>query len=329
MNRRRRLTIALAALPCAPPLALGQRRDKVWKVGFLSPRSRPPSMDADYYGAFRRTMRELGYVEGSNMVVESRFAAGDYARLPQMAAELVRLDVDVILALGPPGVAAAQKATATIPIVFVVSADPVAFGFVKSLARPGGNVTGLFNLAGDLTKKQLEMLAAVVPNLSRVAVLVNPANAGHQAVLADLALATRHSAVRTIAFEATTRDLIGRAFRAIAGEKSEALIVGLDPLFIQEASEIAKRAKHQRLPSISANREYAEAGGLLSYGQNQVDIYRRVAHYVDRIFKGARPATMPVEQPTKLELVVNGVTAKSLGIAIPPSLLARADNVIG
>jgi putative tryptophan/tyrosine transport system substrate-binding protein len=329
LNTRRSLVLGVGAGLLAAPLAsFAQRPDKLWRIGFLSPRSRPRSLHSDYYGAFPRTMHELGYVEGKNLLIEWRFADGDYLRLPAMAAELVKLKVDVILALSPPGVIAAQKATTTIPIVFVVPIDPVGAGFVRSLARPGGNSTGISNLAGDLSSKHLEMLLTVVPRLSRVAVLVNPANSAHVTMLSNVQTAAQRASVKVLPVNAQTPAEVVAAFSVIARDNAGAVIVSLDPVFIQQVPEIAALATKHRLPSIFANRDYAEAGGLLSYGQSQIDIYRRAAVYVDRILKGAKPADLPVEQPTKLELVINARTAKALDLAIPKSLLTSADHVI-
>ena len=326
MRRRRELILALAGVPLALPVR-PFAQPKLHRVGVLSPRSRPASLDADYYGAFPRRMRELGYVEGRNLIIEWRFADGHYDRLPAMAAELTKLPVDVMLALGPPGALAAQKATTQIPIVIVVSGDPIAAGLVKSLAQPGGNITGLFNLAGDLVAKHLEMLLAIAPKLSRVAVLVNPTNPAHSAMQANATAAARKAPVEIVAVKAQTPQEITRAFSAMAAERAGALIIALDPLFIQQVPEIARHAGQHRLPSIFANREYAEAGGLISYGWNQADIYSRVASYVDRIFKGASPSSLPIEQPTKLDLVVNAKTATALNLTIPPSLLASAEVI--
>ena len=329
LNIRRSLLLALgAALLSAPVGAVAQQAGKVWRVGFLSPRRRPASLDSDYYGAFPRRMRELGYVEGRNLSIEWRFADGDYVRLPAMAADLVALKVDVILALGPPGAIAAQRATATIPIVFVVSTDPVGAGLVTSLARPGGNITGLLNLAGDLSSKHLEMLLAVVPGISRVAVLMNPANPAHATILRNVQTAAQKGRVTILPVNAQTPQEIERAFSTMAGESAGAVIVALDPLFIQEARRISVQATAHRLPSISAFRESTEVGGLMSYGQNQVDIYQRAAGYVDRILRGTHPGDLPVQQPTTLELFINSSTAKTLGLTIPQSLLIRADRVI-
>jgi putative ABC transport system substrate-binding protein len=329
MNNRRKLVIALGAGVLAAPVgSFAQQQSKVWRVGILSARRNPASLDSDYYGAFPRRMSELGYVEGRNLITEWRFADGEYERLPGMAAELVKLKADVILALGPPGALAAQKATTTIPIVFVVSTDPVAAGLVKSLAQPGGNITGLSNLGGDLSPKHLEMLRTLVPKLSRVAILVNPANSGHAAVLKNLQAAAQKAGIKVLPVTAQTTQEIDTAFSTMARENAEAVIVALDPLFIQQVPQIAAQATKHRLPSIFANREYAESGGLMSYGQNQVDIYRRAADYVDRIFKGGRPGDLPVEQPIKLELLINSKVAQTLGLTIPPSLRISADKVI-
>lgn len=329
LKTRRSLVLAFgASLVVAPLSPFAQQQSKIWRIGFLSPRRRPAALDSDYYGAFPQKMRELGYVEGKNLIIEWRFANGEYERLPGMAAELVQLKVDAILALGPPGVIAAQKATTAIPIVMVVSVDPVDAGFVKSLARPGGNITGLSNLAGDLSSKHLEFLLTIVPKLSRVAMLVNPANAAHAALRTNVQAAAQRASVGVLVVEAQTQREIESAFSTMAREHAGAVIVTLDPFLIQQVLQIAEQATKHRLPTIFAFREGAEAGGLLSYGQNQVDIYRRAAGYIDRIFKGARPADLPVEQPTKLELVVNGKTAKALGLTIPQSLLLRSDMVI-
>ena len=329
MNNRRKLVIAIGAGALAGPLrSFAQQQSKIWRVGVLSARRSPASLELDYYGAFPRRMSELGYVEGRNLIIEWRFADGEYERLPSMAAELVKLKADVILALGPPGAVAAQKATTTIPIVFVVSTDPVAAGLVKSLAQPGGNITGLSNLAGDLSPKHLEMLLAMVPKLSRVAILLNPANSAHAAVSKNLQTAAQKAGIKALLVTAQTPQEIETAFSTMVRENAGAVIVALDPLFIQQVPQIAAQATKHRLPSIFANREYAEAGGLMSYGQNQVDIYRRAAGYVDRIFKGGKPSDLPVEQPTKLELLINNKAAEQLGLTIPQSLRISADKVI-
>lgn len=304
------------------------QRAAMSSVGFLSPRSRPAVLDADYYGAFPRRMRELGYVEGRNLTVEWRFADGHYARLPQLAADLVRHKVDVIVALGPPGAAAAKDATATIPIVFVVSVDPVAAGLVASLARPGANLTGIFNLGGDVGPKHLEMLRAMVPRLAKVAVLGNPANPGYAGMLRNVRAAAAVAGVEIVAAQARSEPEIDAAFAAIGHERAGGVIVALDPLYIQQRAQIVRQTQERRLPSVFAFREPVQIGALMSYGQNQAEIYESVADYVDRILKGARPGDLPVQQPTRLELVINGRTVRALGLSVPQSLLITADQVI-
>ena len=273
-------------------------------------------------------MRELGYVEGRNLVIEWRFAEGRYERLPAMAKDLVELNVDAMLALGPPGVMAARDATKTIPIVMVMSFDPVAAGVVKSLASPGDNVTGLSNLGGDLGSKHLELLRAMLPKLSRAAVLLNPDNPSSKSVLESVSNAARNVNVEVLAANARTPAEIDREFAAMTEQRAGGVIVSLDPFFIQQRAQIATLARDRHLPSISSFREGAQAGGLVSYGQSQADIYRRAAGYIDRIFKGAKPSELPVEQPTKLELVVNRKTVRTLDLSLPQAFLVRVDEFI-
>ena len=329
MNTRRKLLVALGAGVLAAPLgSFAQQQGKVWRVGFLTARRRPVSLDTDVYGAFPQGMRELGYVEGKNLVIEWRFADGQYERLPGLAAELVRLKVDVIVAGGPPVISAAQKATTTIPIVIVTSIDPVDAGFVKSLAHPGGNITGISNLSGEVSPKHLEMLLRMVPKLSRVAVLVNPANSAHATMLKNVQAAAQKANVKVLPVEARTPQEIETAFSVMTKENAGAIIVGLDPFFNQQRRQIAELAAKNRLPSIATIREYVEDGGLMSYGDNLADQFRHAAVLVDKILKGAKPGDLPVEQPTKFDLVINRKTAKALGIKIPNSILLRADKVI-
>jgi len=323
---RRRFALAIAALAASARVVAQPSRN--WRVGFLSARRRPPSLDDDYYGTFPRRMRELGYDEGRNLGIEWRFADGNYERLASMAADLARNKVDAMLALSLPGALAAQKATSTIPIVFVVSADPVEAKLVRTLSRPGGNLTGIHNLSVNLAPKQLELLSATVPAVDRIATLVSPGNDAHASVVDALARSGK-AAGRTIVpvSAATARDLES-AVASAARQGAGALIVALDPMFIQHQGEIARLATHARLPSMFSYADAAEGGGFLSYGQNQRQIYARAAEYVDRIFKGARPGDLPVEQPTRFELVVNLRTARALGIALPPALVAVADRLI-
>ena len=329
MNNRRELIVALGAGALAAPLgSFAQQQGKVWRVGFLALRARPISLDADYVGAFQRALRELGYVEGQNLVIDWRFAEGRTELLPVFAAELIQLKVDVIVINGTAAANAAQKATATIPIVFPNTGDPVAAGYVKSLARPGGNMTGLSNISNDIIPKHLEMLLSMVPKLTRVAVLLNSSNKANILNLERIQSAAKRTSVKILPVEARTAPEIESAFSAMARDKAGAVIVINDTFFIQQRRQIAELAAKNRLPSISAVREYAEAGGLLSYGSSITDNNRRVATYVDKIFKGAKPADLPVEQPTKFELFINGKTAKALGLKIPQSLLISADKVI-
>ena len=331
MNNRRKLLLALGAAALGSPLTPhAQPQGKVWRIGFLSPRNRPASLDSQVFGAFLRGMRELGYFEEKNLMIEWRFAESKADRLPELAAELVRLKVDLIVAAGTPGIGAAQKATTTIPIVIVDVADPVGSGFVKSLARPAGNITGLSNLNVDISPKLLEMLLSMAPKLSRVAVLMNPANPSNTTVLQSVQAAALRVKVKVkvLPMEARTLQEIEKAFSTMAREKTGAVIVPRDALFTPHLRHIAELAAKHRLPSISLFLEYAEAGGLMVYGSNATDIYRRAATYVDKIFKGAKAGDIPVEQPTKFELIINGRTAKALGLKIPYSLQIMADKVI-
>jgi putative ABC transport system substrate-binding protein len=329
MNTRRELLIALGAYVFATPLAcFAQQQGKIWRVGFLSLRSRPASLESDTFGAFSNGMRELGYVEGKNLVIEWRFADNKYERLPDLAADLVRLKVDVIVTAGPAATSAAQKATTTIPIVFGGANDPVGSGFVKSLARPAGNITGLSNVSVEMSPKLLEMLLSTMPKLSRVAVLMNPSNSGHATMLKNVQAAAQKANVKVLPVEARTPQEIETGFSVMTKENAKAVIVVRDALFNQQVRQIAELAAKNRLSSIAQIREYVDAGGLMSYGPSITDSYRRAATYVDKIFKGAKPGDLPVEQPTKFELLINRKTAKALGLTVPQSLLISADKVI-
>ncbi len=273
-------------------------------------------------------MRELGYVEGKNLVIEWRSADGKYERFPLLAAELVQLKVDVIVTVTPPATSAAQKATTTIPIVMGTTGDPVGNGFIKSLARPGGNITGLTSIVSDLGPKHMEMLLSMVPRLSRVAVLLNPDNLAHIGVLKNVQAAAQRTSLKILPVKARTPQEIENAFSLMTREHAGAVIVAGDGFLTQQRRQIAELAVKNRLPSITGIKEYPETGGLMSYGQNLADQYRRAAVYVDKILKGAKPGDLPVEQPTRLALVINRKTAKALGLTIPQSLLIMADKVI-
>jgi len=328
MNNRRKVVVAFGASVLAAPFAIAQQQGKVWRVGFLSQRH-VDFVDSDYYyGPFRQGLRELGYVEGKNLVIEWRSAEGNNERLAGLAAELVNLKVDVIVTAGTPAISAAQKATTAIPIVMGNIGDPVGSGFVKSLARPASNITGLSSMAGDVYLKQIEMLLSMVPRLSRVAVLVNPSNMSNVKTSERVQTEGQKRGVKVLRGEAKTPQEIHNAFSMMRTQNADALIVFNDGLFQQQKAQIAELTAKHRLPAVAQDRIYADAGVLMSYGPSLAEQSLRAATYVDKIFKGAKPADLPVEQPTKFELVINGKTAKTLGLAIPQSLLVSADKVI-
>jgi len=309
-------------------MSFAQPLGKVWRVGVLLPASRPTSLSRDA-AALIRGLQELGYTEGKNLQIEWRYADGKYDRFAGLATDLVQLKMDVIVTGGPTATGAAQKVTTTMPIVMANSDDPVESGFVKSLAHPSGNITGLSNISGEIGPKQLEMLFSMVPNLSRVAVLVNPANSSSAAmVLRPLQSAAQTMGITIMTAEARTPQEIDAAFGRLVKEKARAVIVVQDAVFSQQRGLLAELAEKNRLPTIGRDRSYAGAGGLMSYGPNGLDNFRRVATYIDRIFKGAKPGELPVEQPTKFELVINLKSAKALGLKIPQQLLLQADQVI-
>jgi putative ABC transport system substrate-binding protein len=322
------LIVALALSVVGGPLTVeAQQPVKIPRIGYLSPRTRLNPLPYDR--AFLQGMAELGYVEGKNVVIEWRFADGAYERLPAFAAELVQLNVDVIVAPSSSAIRAAQQATTTIPIVFASTGDPVGSGFVPSLARPSGNITGLSNANLDVSTKLLELLMTIVPRLSRVAVLGNPGSSTHSAMLKSVqAAALTRGGVRVLSVEAGTREEIEHGFVLMTQERANGVIVAGDAFLHDQAGRIAPLALAHRLPSIAHPRVYVEAGGLMSYGQDTAESYRHAATYVDKILKGAKPADLPIEQPTKFELVINLKTAKALGLTIPQSVLIRADGVI-
>jgi putative ABC transport system substrate-binding protein len=273
-------------------------------------------------------LRELGYAEGKNVIVEYRWAEGNYERLPSLAAELVEMKVDVIVAGGYQAISAAQQATATIPIVMVRTSDPVAARFVASIARPERNITGLSNINVDVMTKYLELLRAAIPKLSRVSVLVNPGHPSHPGFLNRIRATEKPNRVTVSPARASTWGQIEAAFDAMTRSRAGALIVLPDSFFYAHGRKIAALAAQHRLPTMFGTRDPVESGGLMSYGQNITEHYHRAATYIDKILKGANPGNLPVEQPTKLELVINLKTAKSIGLTIPQSLLLRADQII-
>jgi len=326
MNRRNTL-FALLALGLAPLVSRAQQQDKVWRVGFLTQRRRPDSIDSDFIGAFPRAMRALGYVEGKNLVIEWRFDDRS-ERLPDLAEELVRLKLDVIVSGSSQAISALQKATTTIPIVMATSGDPIGSGFVKSLARPGGNITGFSNLTSDIGTKQLELLLGMVPKLARVTVLINPVNPALNTFLKNVQSAAQRGSVTVLPMEARTVQEIENAFPVMAQAKAEAVIVATDALFIQHYRKIAELAATNRLPSSSTIREYAEAGGLMAYGPSIMTQWRYAATYVDKILRGTKPADLPIDQAMTFDFVVNLKTARELGITFPNEIMLQVTELI-
>jgi putative ABC transport system substrate-binding protein len=327
--KRLAVTVLSLALLAAPLAAEAQAAGKVYRVGILGNLPLTSPEGARVWGTFIQGLRDLGYVEGQNIAIEQRFSEGKYEQLPALAAELVGLKVDVIVAPASQNPLAAKQATRTIPIVMTNAFDPVASGLVASLARPGGNVTGLsFEASPQTIGKQLELLKEIVPHVSRMAVLENPANPSHALYLGEAKVAARTLGVRLQTLEARGPDDFERAFTAIIRERAEALLVLEDGMFFLHQTRITDLAAKRHLPAVSGLREFTHAGGLESYAPSLRDNFRRAAYFVDRILKGAKPADLPVEQPTKFDLVINLKTAKVLGLTIPPSVLARADEVI-
>jgi putative tryptophan/tyrosine transport system substrate-binding protein len=299
------------------------------RIGFLGPGSRSTAATPDEnVDAFVKGMRDLGYVEGKNLVMDWLFADGDYQRLAAFAAELVRSKPDLIVVYGTAGAQALQRETKTIPIVIAAALDPVGSGFATSLARPGGNITGLSALAVDLSQKHLELLTDMVPKLSRVAVLLNPRNSGHRILLTGVESAGKPLNIKIIAADTGTAAEIEHAYAAARRNGAGAVIIAADAFFAGAAPQIADASIRNRLPSIGIYSAHVTAGTLISYGQNIAELHQRAATYVDKILKGANPGDLPIEQPTKFELVVNLKTAKALGIKIPQAVLIRADRVI-
>jgi putative ABC transport system substrate-binding protein len=330
MDRRRFLLTSLAGVLAAPLAAEAQQGGKGSRIGVLAHSS--ATLYRGYVDALREGLRELGWIEGQNLVIEYRFSDGHRGRLPSLAAELVSLKVDVIVASPTPPAVVAKSATATIPIVMVNAGDPVGVGLVASLARPGGNVTGLSFSVGVDYGKVLELLLEAVPKARRVAILTNPANPVQPLLVRDLKTAGQSLGIPLLFLEAGGADDmerdIERAFVTVAKERVGALLVVADSGLGVHRTKIVTLAAKNRVPAAYGNKEHVDAGGLMSFGPNNLSAWKHAAVFVDRILKGAKPADLPVEQPTKFELVINLKTAKALGLTIPPSLLARADQVI-
>ena len=323
--RRRDFIKAIAAAAGVWPLVVGaEPSGKVLRIGYLAPGQAGPRDEA-----FRQRLQELGYVDGKNIIVEYRFAEGKFDELRALADALVRLEVDVIVTAVTQASLAAKHATKKIPIVFAAVSDPLGTGLVASLARPGANVTGTAGMSADVVGKSLELLRQVVPKVSHVAVIWNPDNAIYQAqMLRDTQLAAGRLEIELSIISVRAPHEFETAFVDIAGKQAGALMVLSDPVYYSHAAQMADLAIRNRLPTMYSIREYAAAGGLMAYGPSFTDLFRRAADYVDKILKGTKPADLPVERPTKFEFVINLKAAKALGLTMPPTLLASADEVI-
>jgi putative ABC transport system substrate-binding protein len=325
--RRREFITLLGGVAAAWPLAARAQQAAMPVIGFLD--STSPDSYADRLRGFRQGLKDTGYVEGETVAIEYRWAENQIDRLPELAAELVRRQIAVIVAGAPPSTFAAKAATTTIPIVFGVGVEPVQAGLVASLARPGGNLTGINFFSTELAGKRLELLRELVPAAIRVAVLVNPANAAiAESTLRDVEAAARAMGLQIHVLNANSSREIDAAYTTFVRERPDALFVSSSPFFTSRRVQLAQLAARHALPAIYAVRDYAEAGGLISYGASLRDAYHQMGVYTGRILKGAKPADLPVVQASKFELVINAQTARMLGLDVPPSLLARADEVI-
>ena len=325
MKRRKFITL-IGGAAATWPLAARAQQAAMPVVGLLFTTS--PDANPDRLRGFHRGLNESGYVEGENVAIANRSAEGHYDRLPALAADLVRRQVGIICAAGEASASAAKAATTTIPIVFVIAADPVNLGLVASIARPDGNVTGINFVSGELAAKRLELLRELVPGAVRVAVLVNPTSPLTGTTLKDLEAAARVMGLQIQVLRASTSREIEAAFAGFARERPDALFVGVDPFFTSRRVQLANLAARHAVPMISSAREVTNVGGLISYGANIADAFREVGVYAGRILKGAKPADLPVVQASRLELVINTATARMLGVTVPDKLLATADEVI-
>jgi putative ABC transport system substrate-binding protein len=323
MRRRELMLLMSAAMTTAGALRAQQKAMPL--IGILGPTS--PGPFAGFVAAFHQGLSQTGYVDGQNVAIEYRWAEGHYDRLPALAADLVARKVDVIVAPGPPLSLAAKNATSTIPIIFM-GGDPVAEGLVDSFARPGGNLTGVTFMNAELMPKRFELLSELAPQASVIALLVNPDNPSTEPMIREVQHAARAMGVQLRVLRASTESEIDAAFATLAQVQAGALVLGADPFFGQRRDQLVALAAHHAVPAIADWRGFAAAGGLISYGTSFTDSVRQVGMYAGRILKGTKPADLPVQQPTKFELVVNLKTAKALGVTVPPSILARADEVI-
>lgn len=327
MISRRVFVLSAAGGFLAAPLAAGaQPAGRVHRIGFLG--NSTEMLEANLVGPFRDGFRELGYVEGRDLAIEYRWADGQYERFPALIAELIALKVDVIVTAGTPAALAVRRATTAIPLVMVAVGDPIGSGLVKSLARPGGNLTGLVSIAPDLEGKRLELLTEVVPRLSFVAFLLNPANAFHVTSEKQARAAAKVLHLKVEFFPVRAESDFDRAFQSISSQRPGALVMLADRLFLHHRARIVDFAARNRLPTVYAYTELVEAGGLMSFGPSYPGMHRRAAYFVDRILKGVKPADLPMEQPSKFELMINLRTARAFGLVIPQPILLRADELI-
>jgi len=326
MRRREFIAVLGGAMTAWPLGAIAQQQSTIPRVGYLF--SFTPSEDTRLWEACRQGLRELGYIEGRNISIEARWADGSHKRLPDLVGDLLSRKVDVLVAAATPASVAAKAATSTTPIVIVAVADPVRVGLVASLARPGGNVTGLSLLTPELSGRRLQMITEMLPQLTRVGVLANPDNLSYAVFLDETMSAAQQIGAQIQPFHARNPDQIEQAFQSATRNNLQALVVFDDPVIWSHRKQLVALAAKTRLPVMYGYSEFVSDGGLISYGPHRPDMYRRTAAYVDKILKGDKPANLPVEQPTKFELVINLKTAKALGLTAPPSLLARADEVI-
>ena len=326
MVTRREIMLAMGAGALLPLTSFAQQPGKVWRIGILAVRS--PAASREQIGIFKKGLGDLGRSEGADRLIDARFASGDVEKLPALTADLLRAKPDVILAISSFAVKAARQATATVPIVMAGVGDPIASGFVASLARPGGNITGLTNLSVELSGKYLEFLHATVPKLSRVAVLINPAHPNHPEVLRQVRSGAKSIGAKIVVFEVGATNVLEQVLAKIGRENPGALIVPPDPSWTAFEPRIVEAAAKNRIPTMFGVDSAVEAGGLLSYQPNWSDMYRRAAGMVDKILKGVKPSDIPVENPIKFDLAINMKTAKALGIKVPQSILIQATKVI-
>ena len=323
--RRREFIALLGGAAAAWPLAArAQQSGKAYRIGWLQPAPIPDT----WLKGFRQGLQEFNYVEGKNLIIEYRWGDGNFDRLPEMAAELVQLNVDAIVSGNTPALLALQKATRTIPIVMLTSSDPLRSGLAASLARPGGNITGLSVMTREASGKRLELLREIIPKLSRVIVLSNPENPVVVLSVQETRAAAQAFSLKLDSVDMRKPSELGRALSVIVGTRPDALVLLEDSMILSQRAQIATFALEHRLPSISPFREFSEVGGLMSYGASVPDLYRRAAGYIKRILEGAKPAELPIEQPTKFELVINLKTAKALGLTVPTIMQMTADEVI-